>query len=80
MAQWRKVIVSGSDAILNHISASGNIVADGNISASGNIYLGNSGSATDKGIYFGDTTTDGVEAYIRSSNNPGSELEIGSDN
>ena len=26
MAQWRKVIVSGSDAVLNQISASGNIV------------------------------------------------------
>ena len=26
MAQWRKVIVSGSSAVLNQISASGNIV------------------------------------------------------
>ena len=26
MAQWRKVVVSGSSAVLNQVSASGNIV------------------------------------------------------
>jgi len=30
MATWRKVIVSGSDAVLNQISASGNIVPKDN--------------------------------------------------
>ena len=34
MASWKKVIVSGSDAHLNHITASGNIEVIGNISGS----------------------------------------------
>ena len=31
MANWKKVIVSGSNADLNHITASGNISASGNL-------------------------------------------------
>ena len=34
MASWKKVIVSGSDAHLNHITSSGNIEVVGNISGS----------------------------------------------
>lgn len=34
MPNWKKVIVSGSNAVLNNITSSGNIKADGNISAS----------------------------------------------
>jgi hypothetical protein len=39
MPNWKKVIVSGSNAILNHITASGNISASGTfISKSKNLY------------------------------------------
>ena len=38
MPNWKKVIVSGSNAVLNEISAGSHITASGNISASGNIY------------------------------------------
>jgi hypothetical protein len=31
MPNWKKVIVSGSNATLNHITASGNISASGNL-------------------------------------------------
>ena len=51
MATWRKVIVSGSDAVLNQISASGNIVPKDNNSqtlgtstlAFGDLFLGSGG-------------------------------------
>ena len=51
MATWRKVIVSGSDAVLNQISASGNIVPLDNNSqtlgtstlAFGDLFLGSGG-------------------------------------
>jgi hypothetical protein len=38
MPNWKKVIVSGSNAVLNEISAGSHITSSGNISASGDIY------------------------------------------
>ena len=34
MASWKKIIVSGSNAELNHITSSGNLEVAGNISGS----------------------------------------------
>ena len=43
MPNWKKVIVSGSDAILSNITASGNISASGDVTASGFLgeFIGN---------------------------------------
>ena len=47
MPNWKKVIVSGSDASLSTIVASGNITGSGNLEISGNI----SGSSTSTGSF-----------------------------
>ena len=47
MPNWKKVIVSGSDASLSSIVASGNITGSGNLEISGNI----SGSSTSTGSF-----------------------------
>jgi hypothetical protein len=40
MPNWKKVIISGSDAALSSLNVTGNITASGNISASGDLYSG----------------------------------------
>ena len=40
MPNWKKVIISGSDAALSSLNVTGNITASANISASGNLYSG----------------------------------------
>jgi hypothetical protein len=77
MPNWKKVIVSGSNAILNHITASGNISASGTIEALsyniGNYNLANiNGSELRHG--FDSTLTsfmygkDGTEAHYFNGN------------
>ena len=72
MPSWKKVITSGSDAHLNHITASGNISSSGDIIATGDLNLdgkshfeGNitaSGNISSSGdiINTGNITTDGI--------------------
>ena len=66
MAQWRKIIVSGSNAELSHLSMSGDIDLTGNITGSSTStgsfgYLAVSGDTTIGGnLTFGDSDTDFV--------------------
>ncbi len=66
MAQWRKIIVSGSNAELSHLSMSGDIDLTGNITGSSTStgsfgYLNVSGDTTIGGnLTFGDANTDFV--------------------
>jgi hypothetical protein len=66
MAQWRKIIVSGSNAELSHLSMSGDIDLTGNITGSSTStgsfgYLAVSGDTTIGGnLTFGDANTDFV--------------------
>ena len=66
MAQWRKIIVSGSNAELSHLSMSGDIDLTGNITGSSTStgsfgYLAVSGDTTIGGnLTFGDASTDFV--------------------
>ena len=66
MAQWRKIIVSGSNAELSHLSMSGDIDLTGNITGSSTStgsfgYLTVSGDTTIGGnLTFGDASTDFV--------------------
>ena len=66
MAQWRKIIVSGSNAELSHLSMSGDIDLAGNITGSSTStgsfgYLAVSGDTTIGGnLTFGDSDTDFV--------------------
>ena len=88
MAQWRKIIVSGSNAELSHLSMSGDIDLTGNITGSSTStgsfgYLAVSGDTTIGGnITFGDANTDFVSfsADIDSNLIPNSDdtYDIGS--
>ena len=76
MASWKKVIVSGSDAHLNHITASGNI-STGNLDISGTFsFTDLSGSATSTGS-FGVVHTAG-RIGIGTNGTAAEMLEIGS--
>ena len=50
MPNWKKVVTSGSNAHLNHITASGNISASGTIQSTGNISTDGSITATSADI------------------------------
>jgi hypothetical protein len=70
MPNWKKVVTSGSNATLNHITASGNINASGNIIAS-NVYMpGGSRISFDDAL-------DGTDQYIYGEE---SQITIESDN
>jgi len=64
MPNWKKVIISGSDAALSSLNVTGNITASGNISASGDLYSG--------GILYIDNKSavdvDGTSLFINRNN------------
>ena len=54
MPNWKKVIISGSDAVLSSLNVTGNITASANISASGDLYSGTSLYIDNKSAVSGD--------------------------
>ena len=57
MAEWKKIITSGSDAELNHITASGTVQVDGGIN------LGNAADTTLTRASAGDVNIEGNIIY-----------------
>ena len=66
MPNWKKVVTSGSNAQLNHVTASGNIKASGNISSSGDLTINDIYVVEGKKIYF-DGTDSAPNTYIHKS-------------
>lgn len=75
MPNWKKVVVSGSSAHLNHVTASGNVSGSSESTASFGTYFGDGGNLTnvglsittlERGIVIGDGTFIGME-FIKSS-------------
>ena len=64
MPNWKKVIVSGSNAVLNNITSSGNISASGTITA--NVFIGD-GSNLSGVTTFSSATVSGSFTSLSSS-------------